>query len=192
GHLAPGKGLVMAVRSLLHPLALFGALAPATALAASLCIDSGACVVPDGDFYTEYPIYWSGFAEDLLEHCHYEEASAGYGGCGTPTGIRWTISVSDADPGVNVAPLPDDGWLHLWCDYSVPGPTVAAGFHFDGSLVPVEFEAADGVTVASELPMLTMTIDSAICPPFVAGRIRVQEPSPVEATTWSRVKELYR
>ncbi|MBZ0268192.1 hypothetical protein K8I85_08545 [bacterium] len=150
------------------------------------------------------PLFWTtewiGFAEDAAEACSSQcppECNNDVkGGC--RCGYQWSLSASATNPDVNVAALPADGWIYLWFRrdgaYGWPRGIAAAGFRLTGTLHPVAFEPVESVVLwLPELfPDILMAVAGCPDPPMLVGRIRVQDPSAVEARTWGRTKAAYR
>jgi hypothetical protein len=176
--------------------------APSPVVAASLCLgpsSQGRNATRDCDQIAPHwePNEWRGFSETTAERC-WEQPLACQDGYGEIWCLyEWSLSASAEDPGVQVAPLPEDGWLYLWggATGSAVDGLSAVEFGFTGTLVPVEFEAIYPAMFwdASELPDFRITAVGG-CPdgPTLFGRIQVRDPSPVEGTTWGRVKGMYR
>jgi len=137
---------------------------------------------------------WIGFAETEEEHCEDCVHHSGYVCLGWDV-CAWTISASDTDPFVNVAPLPDDGRLHLWyVQGSTPSPGFsAAEFGIGGTLVWRDFEMLNGgLWLPEAMPDLLLAVPGCPAPPRLVGRFLVERPSPVDRSTWGRTKAIYR
>lgn len=166
--------------------------------AASLCFDPAYNITVDCDQLvpTEYIHGGFGFSDDADEPCTQcpDECWDDFMGEGCiMCGYLWSLSASDTDPRVNVAPVPADGWIYLWLYSTGFDGAAAMSFHPIGSLVPVEFELlTDGVWLEDQFPEILMAIGECPTGGTLVGRIRVQVPSPVESRTWGRTKADYR
>jgi hypothetical protein len=176
-------------------------LATASASGASLCFgpaSSGNNATVDCNLInpTEWAFTGYGFSDDPNEPCTQcpDECWDDIIGEGCiMCAYLWSLSASDTDPRVNVAPVPADGWLYLWLYATYYDGAAAFGFQPTGSLVPVEFELlTEGVWLEDEFPVIMAGIGGCPDGPTLIGRIRVQDPSPVESRTWGRTKAAYR
>jgi hypothetical protein len=103
----------------------------------------------------------------------------------------WSISTSETDPLESVGPIPEDGWLYLWA--ARVDELQAGEFRLTGSLIPIDFEPLSGVAVIpGTFPDLLFHLPECQTGPFLAGRIRVEDPTSVDAFTWGKTKALYR
>jgi hypothetical protein len=159
----------------------------------------------DCGFTNAYPTYWLGFSEERSELCTncgcqdpefcsccpYDDAGQI---CGQSIEFAWSISASSADPLQIFGAIPADRWLYLWLVVSRVVPFAAAECRITGSLTPVAFEPMNGVELLpfGAFPDLVFTVPECQDAPFLAGRILVEDPSPVEAMSWGRTKSLYR
>ncbi len=167
----------------------------------SLCIEPTEIGDINGTVNCQEPIpslfenHWIGFSEvhsELCADCPPDDA-------GRPcvSGYAWSISSSSTDPLSNSGFLPEDSWLYLWLvqdDAWGAGGFSAAEFALTGTLAPREFEPLNGVEwfLPEAFPDLLITVPECEGVPFLAGRVLVDDPSPIARHSWGRAKAMYK
>lgn len=190
----------MSLRGLVVGSAMVGALVGSPGWAETLCLsgwDYGHNSTIGCDPIYGFSHHWIDYAAERDEQCKECPPDDVGAPClwGDPT---WTISQSDTDPLDTLGPLPADGWLYLWMvvDGGVYDYFRGIECRLTGTLIPEEFVGLNGVEhdpySQYELPDLFLWAPDCFEPPFLVGKVRVIDPTPVQPNGWGQTKALYR
>ncbi|GJM44207.1 MAG: hypothetical protein DHS20C21_10490 [Gemmatimonadota bacterium] len=116
--------------------------------------------------------------------------------------MTFALSASSDDAYANTGGLAADGSLYLWlvCNFVAGGPGYGyeGGFmSFQGDLLPIDYAPITGGG-HWDAAAQTLYLSNSGCEtprpwdPLLVGQLTVTAPTPVAATTWGRIKAVYR
>ena len=167
-------------------------LAPSITYGENVTID---CTVPEP---TAYENVWFGYETSDSALCESEPLRPDETCLYSDSCYQWGISSSPSDPTIRRGPIVD-GQLYLWLECSgehvpmqCPGSLSAATLSLTGTLEVVKFTPLNGFLHLGPLPELLLAVGGCPSMPIVVGMITVQDPSPVDGTSWGEAKAAYR